>query len=384
MSTADKTGVQRRRSSATSVLVELVRLGVVVLFLSLAFELATSQALDGVVDESENLTLLVIVLGAGLGYVTGGVIGRFSVGRIDAAERSLRSLSAGELLAGALGGLAALLLAAAITWPVLLFDGKRITIPLAALVMILLAATGLRVGVARGGDLLRYLGASGRLAVSSPTTGARAKVVDTSALIDGRILDVCRAGFLEGTLVIPRFVLYELQGIADQSDQDRRLRGRRGLDVLAALQRSGGIAVEVTDRDYPDLDAVDAKLVAMAKARKATLVTVDSNLADVAEVQGVKVLNLHVLAETLRPPVLPGDRLRVRVVKVGKEARQGVGYLEDGTMVVVENGRDHVGAEVDTEVTSILSNPHGRMVFATAVESPSTLRPADRGSGGMA
>ena len=359
-----------RSTTSNAALVEVVRLAVVVLATAAAFRLSTALGSGG--EE-----LLIILLGAAIGYVLGGVVGRFTLGRIDAAERSLRSVPAQNLLAGAMGGLVGLILATALTWPVLLFGAKLYTVPIAILLMVVLSLTGIRVGVARGGDLMRSLGATGRLPVASPSSGRGAKVVDTSALIDGRLVDVCRSGFIEGTLVVPHFVLYELQGLADAGDEDRRMRGRRGLDVLTTLQRSAGVALEVTDRDYPAIDAVDAKLVTMAKDRGAGLITVDGNLARVAEVQGVTVLNLHALADILRPPVVPGDRLDVRVLKPGKEKEQGVGYLADGTMVVVEGGRARQGAQVTAEVTSILNNPQGRMVFATMVspDEPARLHP---------
>lgn len=356
---------QRFASSGGGLLVEVIRLLVVVLATAAALDIARSLPESQQLLRSDTALLLMTLLGASLGYVLGGIFGRFTMGRIDAAERSLRGVSAVELLSGVLGGFMGLLVSSALVWPILFFDGKVFTIPLAALVVLVTTATGLRVGRARGGDLLRFLGASGRLAVTSPSQGSRAKILDTSALIDGRILDVCRAGFLDGTLVLPTFVLSELQGLADAGDEDRRSRGKRGLDVLAALQRSSGVALEVSDRDYPEIEAVDAKLVALARDRKSALVTVDGNLGRVAEIQGLKVLNLHTLAEQLRPPVLPGDMLSVRIMKTGKEPGQGVGYLSDGTMVVVEGGRDHQGAEISAEVTSILSNSHGRLVFAT-------------------
>jgi uncharacterized protein YacL len=274
---------------------------------------------------------------------------------------------------------AGFVIAAGLVWPVLLFDAKIVTLPLSALVLIVSVAAGVRIGLVRGGDLLRYLGASGRLPVATPGQGRAVKVVDTSALIDGRILDVCRGGFVDGTLVVPLFVLHELQGLADAGDDERRARGRRGLDVLGGLQRSAGVALEVADRDYPEVAAVDAKLVALAKERGGALLTVDANLARVAEVQGVRVLNLHGLAEALRPPVLPGTQLSVRIVKPGREAGQGIGYLDDGTMVVVENGRSWHGTAVSAEVTSVLANANGRMVFATAAPPPTPLNRASRG-----
>lgn len=358
-----------RRTTSSVALVEVVRLVVVVLATAAAYRMAASV-------ESTN-QLVFVLLGAAIGYVIGGIAGRFTLGRIDAAEHRLRAVPAQNLLAAAMGGLVGLLMATALTWPVLLFGAKLYTVPIAILFLIVFALMGARIGVARGGDLMRALGATGRLPVSSPSGGRRAKIVDTSALIDGRLVDVCRSGFVEGTLVVPQFVLYELQGLADAGDDERRMRGRRGLDVLTALQHSAGLALEVTDLDYPAITAVDAKLIAMAKDRGASLVTVDGNLGRVAEVQGITVMNLHTLADHLRPPVLPGDRLDVRVVKSGKEKDQGVGYLSDGTMVVVEGGRAKQGEQVVAEVTSILNNPQGRMVFATAVrpDEPARLQP---------
>jgi uncharacterized protein YacL len=368
-----------RPGSPTSVMVEAVRLVVVALAIAGTYEITTSTALTrqlGRGGSAEQSVLVLLVLGAAVGYVLGGALGRFTIGRIDAAERRLTEVSSGDLLSGVIGGLAGLLVGVGVTWPILLFDGRHYTIPISAFVILVTASIGLRVGIGRGGDLLRALGASGRLSVTSPSSGPRARVVDTSALIDGRIVDLCRGGFLDGTLVLPRFVLYELQGLADAGDAERRRRGKRGLDVLGGLQRSASVGLEVAERDYPEIEAVDAKLVAMAKERKAPLITVDGNLARVAEVQGVKVLNLHQLAEDLRPPVLPGDELSVRVVKAGKEPSQGVGYLSDGTMVVIEGARDLQDSEVTAEVTSILSNSHGRMVFATLRTEPTPLRTA--------
>ncbi len=355
-----------RPTSPTSLLVELIRLIVVALAIVGSYELTSGDLLAfPVAGGSDAQHVVVLVLGAGIGYVLGGALGRFTLGRIDAAERQLTGVSSGELLAAVIGGFTGLVVGLGLTWPLLFLGSPQVTVPIGVLVVLITTATGVRVGVGRGGDLLRALGASGRLQVTSPASGPGSRVVDTSALIDGRVVDVVRGGFLDGTLVIPRFALYELQGLADSSDPERRRRGQRGLDVLAALQRSAAVSLEVTEQDYPEIDTVDAKLVAMAKARRAPLLTVDGNLARVAEIQGVRVLNLHQLAEVLRPPVLPGDELAVRIVKPGREAAQGVGYLADGTMVVVEGGREHLGGDVRTEVTSILSNANGRMVFAT-------------------
>ena len=323
---------------------------------------ADSGLFSGVALESVSIALLILT--ACVAYLLGGALGRAIHGGVDAAERRLRTVSTGELLAGALGAVAGFLLSMALVWPVLLFGGRVVTVPLAVLVALVLTSAGASIGRARGGDLLRFVGASGRLRVANPAHGAGTRLIDSSALVDGRVLDVCRAGFLDGTLVVPRFVLAEVQGLADAGDEQRRVRGKRALDVLAALQRSSGVALEVPDEDYPEVADVDGKLLLMARELGAALVTVDGNLGRVAEVQGIRVLNLHTLAETLRPPVLVGDTVRLRITRPGKEAGQGVGHLEDGTMVVVEGGAEFLERELDAEVSSILSTANGRMLFA--------------------
>lgn len=346
-----------------TLLVESVRLAVVALATAAGFEVGASGVLPSAVD-SGRLVIVPVLLGAAGGYVLGGMAGRALSRSLDHAERQLRRVPTSQLLTAVLGALVGLGVGVAVAWPLILVGAWRYTLPLAVILLLVTVSLGVRIGASRSGDLLRTLGAAGRLPVSSPSTGPRARVVDTSALIDGRVLAVCRSGFLDGTLVIPRVVMGELQRLADAGDDDVSRRGRRGLDVLAGLQRAG-VGVEISDRDHPEIGEVDAKLVAMAAERGAPLVTCDGNLARVAEVQGVTVLNLHKLAEDLRPPVLPGERIDVSIIKPGKEPGQGVGYLDDGTMVVVERARDRKGATVAVEVTSVLATAHGRLVFAT-------------------
>jgi len=190
------------------------------------------------------------------------------------------------------------------------------------------------------------------------------KILDTSVIIDGRIADIAKAGFLEGPLVVPGFVLAELRKIADSSDSLRRNRGRRGLDVLDAIQQLGPNVVQIVDRDPGgDLD-VDTKLVNVARAMKAKIITNDYNLNRVAQLQGVNVLNVNELANALKPIVLPGEDMVVQVIRDGKEQGQGVGYLDDGTMIVVEGGRRHIGEELAVQVTSVYQTGAGRMIFA--------------------
>ena len=197
------------------------------------------------------------------------------------------------------------------------------------------------------------------------------KILDTSVIIDGRIADVCRSGFAEGPLIIPQFVLRELQQIADSSDASKRARGRRGLDILNHMREELGLNLKVIDEDFPHIRDVDAKLVALAKKLNAKVVTNDFNLNKVAEIQGVKVLNINDLANALRPVILPGEILMVRVLKEGKETGQGVAYLEDGTMVVVDNGIKYLGKNVEVFITSVLQTAAGRMIFGKPKEEES-------------
>ncbi len=191
------------------------------------------------------------------------------------------------------------------------------------------------------------------------------KILDTSVIIDGRIADIVETGFLGGVLIIPEFVLQELQHIADSPDPTRRVRGRRGLDIIKRLQQEKMIEVRIDRQDFDNLSDVDAKLVALALRLNSKIVTNDYNLSKVAEVQGIRILNINQLANALKPVVLPGEVLRLQILKEGKEQGQGIAYLEDGTMVVVENASRHLGKEVEVSVTSILQTTAGRLIFTT-------------------
>ncbi|NMD72688.1 PIN/TRAM domain-containing protein [Bacillus sp. DNRA2] len=190
------------------------------------------------------------------------------------------------------------------------------------------------------------------------------KILDTSVIIDGRIADICQTGFLEGTIVIPQFVLEELQHIADSSDVLKRNRGRRGLDILNRIQKELAIKVEIYEGDFEEIQEVDSKLVKLAKLTNGVVVTNDFNLNKVCELQNVAVLNINDLANAVKPVVLPGEEMNVQVIKDGKEHNQGVAYLDDGTMIVVEDGRDYIGKRIDVLVTSVLQTSAGRMIFA--------------------
>ncbi|EWG09245.1 PIN/TRAM domain-containing protein [Cytobacillus firmus] len=190
------------------------------------------------------------------------------------------------------------------------------------------------------------------------------KILDTSVIIDGRIADICQTGFLEGTIVIPQFVLEELQHIADSSDVLKRNRGRRGLDILNRIQKELSINVEIYEGDFEEIQEVDSKLVKLAKLTNGVVVTNDFNLNKVCELQKVAVLNINDLANAVKPVVLPGEEMKVQVIKDGKEQNQGIAYLDDGTMIVVEEGRNYIGKHIDVLVTSVLQTSAGRMIFA--------------------
>ncbi len=209
------------------------------------------------------------------------------------------------------------------------------------------------------------------------------KILDTSVIIDGRIADICETGFVEGTLVVPQFVLRELQQVADSSDSLKRNRGRRGLDILQKIQKMGGVHVQIVETDFPEVREVDLKLIELARRMNGKIVTNDFNLNKVAQLRGVQVLNINELANSLKPVVLPGEVMRVFVIKEGKEAGQGVAYLDDGTMVVVDQARRALGKTIEVSVTSVLQTTAGKMIFCRWLDaSPPDEAPRKDGRGG--
>jgi len=196
----------------------------------------------------------------------------------------------------------------------------------------------------------------------------RYRILDTSVIIDGRIADVCETGFLDGTLVIPQFVLKELQLVADSADSMKRNRGRRGLDILQKIQKMSGVDVMISDVDFPEIREVDLKLIELGRTLQGKIVTNDFNLNKVAQLRGVDVLNINELANALKPVVLPGEFMKVFILKEGKEYNQGVAYLDDGTMVVVDNARRMISRNIDIVVTSVLQTTAGKMIFGRYIE----------------
>jgi uncharacterized protein YacL len=299
------------------------------------------------------------VLGAVIGVFLAPLAQSFFEDELAAVERAIDRLAPTQLAGGAVGLLVGL--GIALLLKSILFEfvsglgrtGSYLAIVVYCIVTVFCAYLGARVGAKSNVIPLRGTAGDGR-----------PKVIDTSVIVDGRIVEIVESGFLEGTLIVPRFVLRELQTIADSIDGQRRIRGRRGLEMLAKLQEAGAIAIE--DRDFADMPPgnVDARLVRLAKEMDARLLTNDYNLNRVAVVEGVDVLNINELAGALRPVVLPGEELSIAVIREGKESSQGVGYLEDGTMIVVEQGRKLIGGNADVIVTSVLQTVAGRMIFA--------------------
>ena len=229
------------------------------------------------------------------------------------------------------------------------------------MVMLLMAYVGLIVG-ANKGDLLN-LSALGGIFGGEKQSKKSYKILDTSVIIDGRIADIAETGFLDGTIVIPQFVLRELQLVADSADSLKRNRGRRGLDILQRLQKVASLQIQIVEDDFPTVREVDLKLIELAKLYEGKIITNDFNLNKVAQLQGVEVLNINELANSLKPIVLPGETMKVFILKEGKEYNQGVAYLDDGTMVVVDNARKMIGKTVDISVTSVLQTTAGKMIF---------------------
>lgn len=277
-------------------------------------------------------------------------------------NREIRGLPIQSLLAATIGLAIGLLIAALAAVPLhyLPLSLGRLMPFVAAL---LFGYLGIVTGVARQKDLLTLL--SSRLPGGGKGGKTDYVILDTSVIIDGRIADIAQTGFIEGTILVPRFVLNELQHIADSSDSLRRNRGRRGLEILNQLRKHGDVPIEIADLDVPEADEVDGKLVRLSKRLDAPVLTNDYNLNRVAELQGVKVLNINELANAVKAVVLPGETIRVRIIQEGKELGQGVGYLDDGTMVVVEDGKQYMNNTMEVTVTRVLQTVAGRMIFAT-------------------
>jgi uncharacterized protein YacL len=353
------------------VVVEAVRLLITLAVTAVGFQMgdSLSDRFPDVLGTSDTASVVGAVLGAGVGYVGGGIFGRGFRSRLETApERLVARVSGPSLFAGAFGVVTGLLIGIVLSIPIVLFVPVAIGWPLAALVVLILILVAVRIFMARAEDLLAVAGlrTRGPLRSLSLAEGGRAHLIDSSAAIDGRLLALVQAGLVQGRLWAPAFVVDELQGLADSGDGGVRRRGRRGLEALEALH-SATAEFTVLDDAVLEYEDVDAKLLELAARSGARLVTTDYNLSKAAELRGITVLNPSLLGEKLKPIVSTGESLTVSISKAGKGAGQGVAYLDDGTMVVVEDAADAIGAELEVVVTSTTRTAVGRMLFARHV-----------------
>lgn len=341
---------------------------------SLLLEVANTKGIGEGLFSSTVINVLIVVVGIALFGFLGKLLSPFLTMHIlrlvESISNRLTNLPTGDIFIMSFGVIVSLIVAALLGTALsrLPVVGPYITL----ILCVVAAIVGGNVALSKSKDIVSFFS---RLRVVRPSAEAPKKVsvrqdscnykiLDTSVLIDGRIVDVIKTGFLEGVVVIPRFVLEELQKIADSADTLKRNRGRRGLDIVKAIQGNGKVAVEISDVDYDDTTEVDAKLLHWAKEYGGIVATNDFNLSKVAEIQGVKILNINDLANAVKQAVLPGEEMQIFLAKEGKEPGQAIGYLDDGTMIVVESGKRSVNFTVPVLVTSVLQTSAGRMIFA--------------------
>lgn len=311
---------------------------------------------------------------------------------INDFEKTLSSKSPAYLFFGSVSMIIGLVLAILISTPLTRIDSPLFSGIIPIVLMMLFGYLGFRIGTTKRDEWRRLFQFRTRKGPEGVTDGSETiidkpidknyhhyKILDTNILIDGRIYDLVKTGFIEGTLLVPNFVLYELQYIADSSDSIKRVRGRRGLDILNKLQNENIVPIEMYEGDYDDISEVDSKLIRLAKDVNGIIVTNDYNLNKVIEFQNVQVLNINALANALKPRVIPGEHLNVMVVKNGTERQQGVAYLDDGTMVVVEDGRFYLSQHLDVVVTSAIQTDAGRMIFAKPAHSQNEITEKSEG-----
>lgn len=319
-----------------------------------------------------NNSYVTAILGAIIFYFITFWTVDYVVGFVKWFEDSVVKAPITEIISGSLGLIFGLLVAYLAGIP---FNNMRIPIVntvIPILLTLLLGYLGFQIGFKKREELMNLFTISSRsskkkanIEVEEEKKNTKSlKLLDTSVIIDGRIADICQTGFLDGVIVIPQFVLMELQHIADSSDALKRNRGRRGLDILNRIQKELSIEVQIYEGDFDDIQEVDSKLIKLAKLTNGIVVTNDFNLNKVCELQNVQVLNINDLANAVKPVVLPGEELNVQLIKDGKEYHQGIAYLDDGTMIVVEEGRNYIGKRIDVLVTSVLQTSAGRMIFA--------------------
>jgi uncharacterized protein YacL len=328
-----------------------------------------SESFLGVTLISIVLIISGVVIGAAVGFALSPHLTRWLFALITGMESSLSQLSTWDLLLGTLGLFLGLVVANLIG---MAFDQVPVVGPYVSVVLsIVLGYLGLHLCLGKKNEMLVFVQSHQdnlKKKDKKEKEKEKGKLLDTNIIIDGRIVDIYKSGFLEGPIIVPVFVLEELQKIADSSDSIKRNRGRRGLDILNQLRHADKDAIRIVTDDYEDTEEVDSKLVRLALDKDWRIITNDFNLNQVAELQGITVMNLNDLAKAMKPPVIPGEQLFVQLIKQGKEDNQGVAYLDDGTMIVVANGSHAIGHEVPVIITSVYQTAAGRMIFAKLEE----------------
>jgi len=332
-------------------------LRIILTFLGGVFGYQTANYLLGLEISFPFTPTYLTVIAVSLGALLGLAISPF----FDRMFLCLLKLHLRDILSGLIGLVCGILIAILVSIPLQNVEIANGYLPL--ILTAILAVLGWSIGVKKREEIVTLFHKQNAPYLVN-RNGICAKILDTSVIIDGRISDITKTGFIEGTLIVPSFVLDELQHIADSSDVLKRNRGRRGLDILNKIQKEPYVTVQILDRDFDDITEVDSKLVKLAKELGAKVITNDFNLNKVCELHGVPVLNINELANAVKPVVLPGEELRVHVIKDGKEQGQGVAYLDDGTMIVVDGGRRYIGETIGVMVTSVLQTAAGRMIFA--------------------
>ncbi|MCR3758078.1 PIN/TRAM domain-containing protein [Clostridium felsineum] len=330
-----------------------------------------SQLRNNDVEKIIFIVFCVLVLGI-IFFIISPWINSLILKLMDYLERTIQKIPVSEVLFGTGGAIIGLIIASLLASSLNRISSGAfayIFTIIFIIVNIIMAVFGADVAIKKREELINLFynlrkSGVGKEKKSKGVSKGSPKILDTSVIIDGRIFDICQTDFIEGTLIIPGFVLKELRHIADSSDGLKRNRGRRGLDILNKIQKELNIEVKIYDKDFPDIQEVDLKLLKLAEVMKGKVITNDYNLNKVAEFQGVPVLNINELANAVKPVVLPGEEMTIQIIKDGKESGQGIGYLDDGTMIVVEGGRSHIGETREVTVTSVLQTAAGRMIFA--------------------
>lgn len=377
---------------------KIARIIIAALGLLLGYSLMRLLLQTGVIHIQNNILqvvayiVLMLILGASMYLLSGKIMGGV-VSILDGAERTLADIPPSDIVFGAVGLLFGLILSFFISYPLrsleIPFFGNIIGLILMIVIYVVLGTVGARLSLRYKEDVIKLFSpkfeglnhekrkshlskkelrqrkqAMGMKEINKNTEFSVVKTLDTSVLIDGRVASIVDSGFLEGTLIIPEFVLEELQFIADSADDLKRERGRRGLDIVKRLQDSKKVEIIISDIDYEDTSEVDIKLLKLTKDLDGKVMTNDYNLNKVASVQGIPVLNVNDLANAVKTVVIPGEQMRVNIIKEGKEKKQGVAYLDDGTMIVVEDAKDLIGEEIKVVVTTVLQTAAGKMIFA--------------------